>query len=56
MLPGVGLWPSFLVPPRGHLTDLFIPTTGNLPFQKKKKKRELVPGGWPGGMGTVGRD
>ena len=54
MIPVVGHLLSVLVLPRGHLTDLFVPTPGNLPF---KKIEMLMPGGGgPGGMGAGGID
>jgi len=52
--PGGGAFAFFFGPKPGHLTDLFIPTPGNLPFFKKKC---LCPGVVPGGgMGTAGID
>ena len=45
--PGGGAFASCFGPTSGHLTDLFVPTPGNLPFKKKM----LMPGGWPGGDG-----
>ena len=44
--PGGGAFAFCFGPTPGHLTDLFVPIPGNLPFKKKKK---LMPGGWPGG-------
>ena len=51
--PGSGAFASCFGPTPGHSTDLFVPTPGNLPFFKKKM---LMPGGSPGGMGTDGID
>ena len=42
---GGGAFAFFFGPTPGHLTDLFVPTPGNLPFFGKL----LMPGGWPGG-------
>ena len=52
--PGGGVFALFLVPTLGHLDSLFVPTPGNLPFLKKKKKKEAngwVLAGW--GEGRV---
>jgi len=52
--PGGGAFAFFFGSNPGHLTDLFIPTPGNLPFKKNANAR-----GWPGGgggMGTAGSD
>ena len=47
---GGGAFAFCFGPTPGHLTDLFVPTPGNLPFKKKK----LMPGGWPEGGRGVG--
>ena len=40
--PGGGAFAFCFGPTPGHLTDLFVPTPGNLPF---KKIEMLMPGG-----------
>ena len=56
--PGGGAFAFFFGPNPGHLTDLFIPTPGNLPFflTKNANARGLARGLARGGMGTAGID
>jgi len=51
--PGGGAFAFFFGSSPGHLTDLFIPIPGNLPF---KKKNANARGLARGGMGTAGID
>ena len=50
--PGVGFGLPF-GPTPGAFDGPIYPHHREFAISKKKK---LVPGGWPGGMGTVGRD
>ena len=51
--PGGGAFAFCFDPSLGHLTDLFVPTSGNLPFKKKSANARGVA---RGGMGTDGID
>ena len=43
--PGGGAFAFFFDPTPGHLTDLFVPTPGNLPFKKNANARGGVAQG-----------